>query len=52
MKTILALLCVAFIGTVLTLIFWAAKNYIREIRREKDRIKNCQKSLTLTDKKL
>lgn len=52
MKTFLALLTVAFICSVVVTGIWAVKNYIRSINEEKRRLKNCQKSLIHTDKKL
>lgn len=52
MNTFLVLLTVAFICSVVVTGIWAVKNYIRSINEEKRRLKNCQKSLTHTDKKI
>jgi hypothetical protein len=51
MKTIIALLTVAFVCSVVVTVTWAVKNYIRSINEEKRRLKNCQRSLAHTDKK-
>lgn len=50
MKTILALLTVAFICSVVVTAFWAAKNWVKNTREEKRRLKNCQKTLNKLEK--
>lgn len=55
MKTLIALLIVLFVGTALTLAFWAVKSWVvntrEEKRRKKEQFINLNRTLNYTDKK-